>query len=107
MHDGALEPARSMAFVEGEPASEHNALLPPLVEAILKHGELPVVMHRAIWTAFIFDGINITITPFVILVPIVVKMKTGIDIFEGIHWHVFHACANCAKQLTCCPSMIS
>jgi hypothetical protein len=98
--------ARNTALVKGEPASEHNTLLPPTIEAILEHGELLLVMPHAILTALCFAGVYITITPFVVLVPIVVKLKTGIDVFEGIPWNTFHACANCIKQLACQPRMI-
>ncbi len=85
-----MVPAHNTALVEGEPVTKHKALLPPTIEAVLEHGELLAVMCHAIKTAFFFVGIDITITPFVVLVSFLVKMKTGIDIFEGILWHEFH-----------------
>ena len=38
LHDGAVVPACNTALIEGEPASEHDTLLPLTVEAVLEHG---------------------------------------------------------------------
>ncbi len=72
MHDEAVVPACNTALIEGEPASEHEALLPPTVEAILEHGEFLAVMRRAIGTASFLVCINIV--PSVIVIPIVVEI---------------------------------
>jgi hypothetical protein len=61
-------------------------------------------MCRAIRTAFFLVCINIV--PSVIVILIIVKMKTGIDVFEGILWHALHASANCIEQLACQPSTL-
>jgi len=69
--DGAVVPAHNTGLVEGKPASKHHALLPTTVEAIFEHGELPVVMCRAFWTAFLLVRVDITTS---IVVPIVIEL---------------------------------
>ena len=61
-------------------------------------------MRRAIGTASFLVCLNIVSS--VIVIPIIVEMKTGIDVFEGILQHALHAFADCVKQLTCLPSML-
>ncbi len=102
MRDGAVVPACNMALVKGEPASKDETLLPPTVEAIFKHGELLAVMRHVLWTALFL--VRIDLIPFVVLVPIIVEMKTVIDVLEGHLWHGFHVCADCLKWLAGQPS---
>ncbi len=91
-----------MALVKGEPASQDETLLPPMVEAVLEHGELLAVMRRDLRTALFLVHLNLA--PFVVLVPIIVEMKTVIDVSGGYLWHGFHACADCVKWLAGQPS---
>ena len=85
-----------MTLVKGQPASKHNALLPPLVEAVLEQErKLPAVMCCSVWAAFF--GIDVYLIPFVVLIPIIVKLKTGMNVFECILGHAFHTRANCVE----------
>ncbi len=100
--DGAVVPACNTALVKGEPASQDETHLPPTVEAVLEHGELLAMMHRVLWTALFL--ICVDLAPFVILVSIIVKMKTVIDVSEGHLQHGFHAPADRVKWLAGQPS---
>jgi hypothetical protein len=82
-----------MALIKGEPVSEDETLLPPTVEAVLEHGELLAVVRHVLRTALFL--VRIDLIPFVVLVPIIDKMKTVIDVLEGYLWHGFHARADC------------
>ena len=100
--DGAVVPACDMALVKGEPVSQDETLLPLTVEAVLKHGELLAVMRHVLRTALFL--VHIDLAPFVVLVPIIVEMKTVIDVLEGHLWHGFHARADRIKWLAGQPS---
>ncbi len=81
--------SRYTTLVKCEPASKHHTLLPTMVEVVL-------------WTALFFVGVYLV--PF-FLVPIVVKIKTSIDVFEVMLEHAFHACADHIEQLVFQPSI--
>ena len=105
LRDGDVVPACNMALIEGEPASECDTHLPPTDEAIFEHEELLVGMRRPIGAASFLVCINLV--SFFITIPIIVEMKTGVDLLKGILWHALHASADCVKQLACQPSMLN
>ena len=83
LHDGAVIPPHNAALVEHDPASKLDALLPLMVEAVLKHRELTAVMSRVVRTCHSFVAVSLVPLVALLNIPIIVKMEAAVPVLNA------------------------